>query len=80
VLDDKGEPRLKSGAKTTDDYMGPTDRIDEMRNDKEWAPLFPATAVQTQQQRHTASPVSRAQSEEVASIVQQFKDGNTRIR
>jgi hypothetical protein len=80
VLDDKGEPRLKAGAKTTDDYMGPTDRIDEMRNDKEWAGNFPATAVAAQQQRHiVSSPARRAQQEEVAQIVQQVRDGKTRI-
>jgi hypothetical protein len=81
VLDDKGEPRLKAGAKTTDDYMGPTDRIDEMRNDKEWAGNFPATAVAQQQQRHiVSSPASRAQREEVDQIVQQVRDGRTRIQ
>jgi hypothetical protein len=45
VLDEKGEPRLRAGAKTTDDYMTPEDRVTEMRNDKEWAGNFPATNV-----------------------------------
>src|SRR6266571_3043670 len=44
VLDDKGEPRLKQGAKTADEYMEPADLVAEMRNDKEYAGAFPASS------------------------------------
>lgn len=81
VLDDKGQPRLKQGAKTTDDYMGPEDRIDEMRNDKEWAPLFPAASV-TQPSTRSAisSPQQRAMKDTTEALAQQVRDGATRVQ
>lgn len=81
VLDDKGQPRLKAGAKTTDDYMGPADRIDEMRNDKEWAGNFPATAVgQPHQRLAITSPQTRAARDEADQLAQQIRDGATRVQ
>lgn len=82
VVDEKGEPRLKAGAKTADDYMLPADRIAEMRNDKEWAGNFPASTTQTvTRQSPLLNNTQRAGSKETAdSLAQQIRDGNTRVR
>lgn len=84
VLDDKGEARLKPGAKTTDDYMGPADLVAEMRNDKEYAGAFPAAAPTTQGLRSPSGmlpgdPRVRAQKEESERLAQQVRDGNARV-
>jgi hypothetical protein len=82
VVDDKGEPRLKAGAKTTDDYMGPADRVDEMRNDKEWAPLFPATNVAQQNAPRAARSLSandRGMNAVADNIAQQIRDGKDTV-
>jgi hypothetical protein len=82
VVDEKGEPRLKAGAKTTDDYMGPADRVDEMRNDKEWAPLFPATNVAQQNAPRAARSLSandRGMNAVADNIAQQIRDGKDTV-
>lgn len=81
VLDDKGEPRLKPGAKSADEYMAPADLIAEMRNDKEYAGAFPAAS-------SSASVLARPgilQTEsgnrrsEIDGIAQQVRDGVTKL-
>lgn len=81
VVDEKGEARLKAGAKTADDYMAPEDLIAEMRNNVEWAGNFPASAVASPNQRSivSSSPQSKAQKEVIEQIAQQVRDGATRI-
>lgn len=81
VLDDKGQPRLKPGAKTTDDYMGPADRIDEMRNDKEWAGNFPAgTVTQPATRSAISSPQQRAMKDTTEQLAQAIRDGANRVQ
>lgn len=82
VVDEKGEPRLKAGAKNTDDYMGPADRIDEMRNDKEWAGNFPATSVANSnaaRQVRSQSANDKGLNAMADSIAQQVRDGKTSV-
>jgi hypothetical protein len=81
VLDEKGEARLKPGAKTTDDYMAPSDLIAEMRNDKEWAGNFPATAISNASRQTTvsSSPHARATAEVAKEVLGQIMDGKTRV-
>lgn len=80
IVDEKGEARLKPGAKAVDDYMTPADLIAEMRNDKEYAGGFPAaSSIQQQQQRSVLQPESNAERSLVESIAQQVRDGSTVI-
>jgi hypothetical protein len=83
VLDDKGEPRLKPGAKKADDYMTPSDLVAEMRNDKEWAGNFPATNVNNTPGR-LHSPVSTPASQEkkalIQGLAQQVAEGADRVQ
>jgi hypothetical protein len=80
VLDDKGEPRLKPNAKTTDDYMGMADLVTEMRNDKEYAAAFPATTTNATTRTTTRNdPVSRSTRDLVDQLAQQVRDGATKV-
>lgn len=83
VLDDKGEPRLKPGAKAADEYMEPADLIAEMRNDKEYAGAFPAAAggvgARVPLMATPTDSRSQAQRGVIESIVQQVKDGATKL-
>jgi len=81
VVDEKGEPRLRPGAKTVDDYMGPADRVDEMRNDKEWAGNFPAgTVAQPATRSAISSPQQRALKDTTETLAQAIRDGATRVQ
>lgn len=81
VVDAKGEPRLKAGAKTADDYMTPDDLVTEMRNDKEWAGNFPASNVATPRSLTTvgAQPQSRATRDMAEQIGQRIAAGDKRV-
>lgn len=82
VLDDKGEPRLKPGAKTADEYMAPADLVAEMRNDKEYAGAFPASSTQPLQRSTSLQPDGGVPSGDravVESIAQQIRDGVSRL-
>jgi hypothetical protein len=81
VVDDKGDPRLKAGAKTADDWMAPADLIAEMRNDKEWAGNFPATSTTAPPLR----PIGGGRSnptlhQSISELAQQVADGKTSVR
>lgn len=77
IVDEKGEARLKPGAKAIDDYMTPADLIGEMRNDKEYAGAFPAaSSIQQQQQRSILQPETNAERNLVENIAQQVRDGS----
>ncbi len=81
VLDEKGEPRLRPGAKTTDEYMTPEDRVLEMRNDKEWAGNFPATNVAPPGNFRAAAPnaQSSAKSDLIKRLATEVGSGVDRV-
>jgi len=81
VEDEKGEPRLRAGAKTADDYMTPEDRVTEMRNDKEWAGNFPATNVVPPGKFTAAAPnaQSSAKSDLIKRLATQVGSGVDRV-
>jgi hypothetical protein len=83
VLDEKGEPRLKAGAKTADDYMSPVDLVTEMRNDKEWAGNFPAASQSpgpTKTAMLNSDPRQRARRDVVENIANQVREGGKTIQ
>jgi hypothetical protein len=62
--------------------MAPADLLAEMRNDKEWAGNFPASAVvppgaRTVQPLH--NPAGGRVREEAERLAQLVRDGNTRV-
>lgn len=82
VLDDKGEPRLKQGAKSADEYMEPGDLIAEMRNDKEYAGAFPANSGRVTDSR-TLQPTpmggSTTERAQVENILAQIGTGASKL-
>ncbi len=82
VLDDKGEPRLKQGAKSADEYMEPADLIAEMRNDKEYAGAFPANSGRVTDSRTlqpTPMGAKPGERTEMESIMQQIASGASKL-
>jgi hypothetical protein len=76
VVDEKGEPRLKAGAKTADEFMGPADLVTEARNDKELAGAFPASGSGTKATTVTIpAPGSSTDAAESAKIAEQVRAG-----
>lgn len=82
VLDEKGEPRLKAGAKKADEYMTPADLVTEMRNDKEWAGNFPATSVAPPGSRQPAlsTPQSMAKKDLIKNLADQVAGGADQVQ
>lgn len=81
VLDEKGEARLKPGAKSADEYMAPADLIAEMRNDKEYAGAFPAssTGASVLARPGILQTESGNRRSEIDGIAQQVRDGVTKL-
>jgi hypothetical protein len=76
VVDEKGEPRLRAGAKTADEFMGPADLVTEARNDKELSGAFPASGSGTKTTTVTMPPPgSSSDAAESAKVAEQVRAG-----
>lgn len=78
ILDDKGEPRLKDGAKTPEDVMGPAELIAEMRNSAEFAGAFPGSHNKVRDSRVLdlpPSPTAQNEKDQVNRLITQIEAG-----
>ena len=82
VIGDKGGPRLKTGAKSAEDYMPITEYVAELKADKRYAGAFEAGVGSGSGNRTGplgGRPLAQDKRAKMDAVVQALKEGATRI-